>query len=376
MSGGVRAPDAGPGLRRGLAVAVPAWLLSRALVLVALGATRYALDRIGPDPDRSFASLTAWDAAFYADIAGGGYDAVPTEGLRFFPLLPLLARLVDLLLPGGAEAAVVVVANVAALAFLALLHRLALRETGSAALARRAVWLGALAPAAFVLVMGYSEPLFAALAVATFLALRSRRFTLAAVPAFLAGLCRPVALLLSAPAAVEAARGIRSLPARDLPGRLLAVLAAPLGSLAYLLWARDRTGDLFRPLRFQEASHLRGEAVSPVEGLVEALRDALDAHRVGPALHVAWALVAVALLVVAFRRLPASYGLFATASILVALSSRNLDSFERYALGAFPLVIAAASLTGRDDVERGVLVLLGGGMTGYAMLAFFGVYVP
>ena len=46
--------------------------------------------------------LLAWDAAFYADIAHGGYDAVPRAGLRFFPLVPLLARAVAVVLRGVA----------------------------------------------------------------------------------------------------------------------------------------------------------------------------------------------------------------------------------------------------------------------------------
>ena len=43
--------------------------------------------------------LRVWDAAFYVDIARGGYDAVGTDGLRFFPLFPLLGRALALV-PG------------------------------------------------------------------------------------------------------------------------------------------------------------------------------------------------------------------------------------------------------------------------------------
>ena len=50
------------------------------------------------------------------------------------------------------------------------------------------------------------------------------------------------------------------------------------------------------------------------------------------------------LIVVAFWRLPVSYGAFAFCVVVVALSGSNLDSFERYALSAFPLVMAGATL--------------------------------
>jgi len=93
-------------------------------------------------------------------------------------------------------------------------------------------------------------------------------------------------------------------------------------------------------------------------------------------LHVPLVIVAVILLVVCFRRWPVSYGLFAAGILAVAASGTNLDSFERYALSAFPLVIAAAGLTASPRVERVVLVLLSAGLVGYSLLVFLNVVVP
>ena len=61
---------------------------------------------------------------------------------------------------------------------------------------------------------------------------------------------------------------------------------------------------------------------------------------------------------------------------MVSLTSTNLDSFERYALGAFPLVVAASTLTSRRRVEVVVLALAGLAMVGYALLAFLGWWCP
>jgi hypothetical protein len=60
----------------------------------------------------------------------------------------------------------------------------------------------------------------------------------------------------------------------------------------------------------------------------------------------------------------------------VALTGSNLDSFERYALSAFPLVLAGASLTADDRVFRVVLVLSAVALVGYSVLAFTNLYVP
>ena len=54
------------------------------------------------------------------------------------------------------------------------------------------------------------------------------------------------------------------------------------------------------------------------------------------------------LVVVAFRRLPPAYGPFASSMVVVALAGESLGSFERYALSAFPLVMAGAFLLARE----------------------------
>ena len=96
----------------------------------------------------------------------------------------------------------------------------------------------------------------------------------------------------------------------------------------------------------------------------------------GTGLHVPWLVLIVVLLVVCFRTWPASYSTFAAASIGAAAISSNLDSLERYALAAFPLVLVVAGLTRDRRIERAVLVLSGSAMTVYALLAFFHAYVP
>jgi len=103
---------------------------------------------------------------------------------------------------------------------------------------------------------------------------------------------------------------------------------------------------------------------------------AVHGHHLGSALHIPWALVCLALLVVVFRRMPLAYGAFAAAVLVVSLSSSNLDSFERYALGAFPLVVGASTLTARRGVEAVVLVVAALTMAAYALLALLNVVVP
>ena len=133
--------------------------------------------------------------------------------LRFFPLVPMLAKpFIWVGIP--AKAAVLIVSNISALVAGVLVYMLARREGRDAAFATRAAWFLALAPAAFVLVMGYTEGTTLALAIGVFLALRSKRWWVAAGLGVLAGLTRPSGFLLALPALIEAARGFRGLPVK------------------------------------------------------------------------------------------------------------------------------------------------------------------
>lgn len=363
---------------RDLRVAVVPWAIARVLVVASLALSRHLFDEIGrrPRPVQLGQGLFAWDAAFYRAIAEQGYDSLPREALRFFPLVPLGARGLGVVFGGHDEIALLVIANVSALLFGALLHRLALFETRDAGVARRAAWFAALLPPGAALVLGYADATALALAVGMFLALRTRRFAAAGVLGYFAALARPLGVLLVVPALIEAARDLRGAPPAEWLRRAIAVAGPPLGLATFMAWVDRTRGDAFLPFSVQKRASLRGDFVDPVTRLFRAAGDLIDGDRFGSGLHLLWALVFLALLVVVARRLPAAYTGFTAVTLLVGLSADNLDSFERYALGAFPLVLAIAMVTRHETVERIGLTLAAGGLVAYATLSFVGVSVP
>ncbi|HEV7525691.1 MAG TPA: hypothetical protein VGP92_12045, partial [Acidimicrobiia bacterium] len=243
--------------RAAQAVLVP-YVVSRVVVIGALETIRHVVaTRHFAVPIETHSGLLAWDASWYRDIARSGYDGVASEGLRFFPVFPLLSRVVAWLPGVSAGAGVVLVANASALALGFALYKLVLHERDDPELARRAVWLVYLVPPAFVLVMGYAEALFMTFAALVLLGLRSRRWVLAAAFGFLAGLTRPVGVLLAVPAAVEGWQR------RDAKAAV-PVVAPALGLLTYLVWAARRTHDFWYPLRSQQDPTRRGHWVDPV----------------------------------------------------------------------------------------------------------------
>ncbi|HXX88593.1 MAG TPA: mannosyltransferase family protein [Acidimicrobiales bacterium] len=369
-----------PAVRESLAAVWLPWVIARVVTLLALALAKFEVRTLRITEPKAVQSahqglLTA-DAAWYRLIAMHGYGT-PRTSLRFFPLMPLVTRgVTDVThLPTGA--ALLVVSNVCALGATMLVYGLARHELRDVASARRAAWIFSLVPPAFVLVMGYSESLFILLAAAAFLCLRRRLWAWSALWGFLAGACRPIGFLLAIPAVIEGARGWRGPDRRSKGTRAVAVLAPIAGCLAYLAWAGAVFGDFFAPFRLQHQGEPPSVSADPLVNLYRDARDALTGAHLGSGLHLPWILLGLTLSAVALARLPSSFGVYSLGVVLVAsVTAINFESFERYALSAFPLWIAASTLTKSPRVMVTVVAVSSVGLFAYALLAFLGAYVP
>lgn len=345
------------------------WVVARVVVGLAVWWARPVAETLHQPRSRHAMGLLGWDASWYDRIAHDGYAHLPRLGLRFFPLLPLLARGLGTILLGHPGLALLLLANGAALLLAVLVHRLALQSGLGPDAAVRAVWAVSLAPAAFVLVLGYAEPVWACLVAGCLLALRDRRWALAAALALLAATARPTGVLLVVPAVVEALRHRR-------PGALLAALAAVAGLGSYLAWVGARFGDPLLPFTVQADPSLRGGLlVDPLPGLRDGLL-ALPDTVVPVVAHLPWVLLALLLLATGTRRLPLSFTAYSAASLALALTAAKLGSFERYAGTTVPLLLAASVVT-RPRLPRAALAAAGV-LTGatYAALALGGSATP
>ena len=368
------------GLREAVSASWLPWLTGRAVVLASLALAKFEVSHLDIRNAKAIADahagLWSWDAGWYSNLAAHGYHTVGPDGLRFFPLLPVVASAIHHLTFVPVDAATALVANASALAATVVLYLLARSEFGDAGVARSAAWLLNLVPAAFVTVMGYSDPLAILLAVSCFYLLRHQRWLGAAALGFLAGTARPLGCLLVVPALCEGLRGVRAIGWVQRWSRLVAVLAPAAGLLAYLSWTSIEFGSFTKPLTLQADPTRHGGLTDPVVTLYHDAVNLVGGHHLGTDLHLPWVAVSVVMVVVVFWRLPASYGLYSAAIVVVAASGSNLDSFERYALGAFPLVLAGGTLLRSRRVEITVLVLSAVSMFAYALLAFLGAYVP
>ena len=352
-----------------------AWISARLLLFAAWVTAAATSDKLIDDRVQTIKEgLFAWDGTFYRAIAQDGYDGVDQEALRFFPLYPLLARLLSPLALGREDVMLIVIANACALGAGVVLRRYVLqlgRDKGTADLA---VWLLMLSPAAFVLVMGYTEALFILVCLIAFVAAREDRWWLAAAAAFAAGATRPVGLALAVPLLLIAVPGWRALTSRQLLARGGALVAPFVGAFAYLAWVEWKYDDASLPIDVQR--DLRGGFVFPLVRLVQAVGDALGDERLGDGLHMPFAVAMTALAVLAFWRLPLADALFAAILVFSALAAENLNSIERYGLAAFPLIVVLAGEVRRFKLEQAALVITAATMSTLAALAFAGAYVP
>jgi hypothetical protein len=354
--------------------------VARIVVVAGLGLARYLFNELGSGrrPLRLTQGLFAWDAGHYREIAELGYQASPFGNVRFFPLYPLLGRWTGAVLAGRDDIAPLLIANLSALVFGGLVHRVVMRETGDPVLARHAVWLGALLPQMYMLVLGYAEALLMALSVGVFLSLRARRWWWAAALGVLAGLTRPTGVLLALPALIEALLAWNVARPRDRVASIAAVLGPVAGLGVFLAWSADVYGNWLEPFRVQEdIKGLRGGFVDPFSSLAHSLGALVRGEHLGAGAHVLWAPVVILFLIAAARRLPMSYIIYAVAVVLLALSSENISSFERYSMSAFPVIIGAANITRKPrDLWPAALALSTAGLLGLSVLVFLGRFTP
>lgn len=174
-------------------------LLSR-LALYVLAYAMYRLMGVSSDgPIASLAPLwTHWDTRHYLGIAAEGYTAVGDERLRlvFFPLYPLLMRLISPLTGGNLFAAGVALSLACSAAAAAMVYELSYLHFGGET-ARRSVAYFLLSPLSVFLCCVYTEALFICLTLAAVCLLRRGHPWLAALCGALSALTRMPGVIVS-----------------------------------------------------------------------------------------------------------------------------------------------------------------------------------
>lgn len=333
--------------------AVAIALMTKGLLL-AFGVLAYQTLAEERPPDL-LAIWNRWDTPHYLDLARYGYQPSGEIGLFivFYPLYPGLIALATLVVRDVLPAALLVstVASVAAAVLLARLVRLDF--PGATALAT--VWFLFVFPTSYFLHIGYTESLFLALVLGSFLAARRDRWLVAGALGGLAALTRINGLLLLPALAVEALGNLRA-EGRWRRGWLWLVLI-PGGFALYLALNLVVTGD---PLRFVTVlrEHWYKTPQWPWVGVGDAARsifwrDPADAQMLGIQ-ELLFTGIGAAATLASWFYLRGSYAVWMTLNLLLFASTSFVLSTPRYVLVLFPAFTLFA-LLGRDRYWYAVL---------------------
>jgi len=365
-----------------IALAVVVWLSLRAVPRLDSYPTQL------PDsflPDHPFLDGWArWDASHYIAVARYGYgdpaSPSPDGGIGFFPLYPLLMRVVALLTGqsdsnGGLAVVGIVISNACFFASVWLFARLASQMLPVEA-ARWAGRLFVVAPFAYFYNAAYTESLFVLEVLGTVWFVRREQWWRAALVAALASATRLVGLAVIGGVLYGAWRARKRLP------ELIAIATVGAsGFVGFLLYLWIRFDDALAYFETQEEwGDWRDHVWFYVELVLTRPREALggDPRHLVITGNVALALVCLALLPTVVRRLDPTIAAI-TVLLVVGQSAITWVSLGRYLLPAIGLYLAAALIihsgVDRPWLRDGILACSTVIMTGLAILYAHGFWV-
>jgi len=329
------------------------------------------------------------DSAWLLNIAINGYEKEPfnlatQHTWAYFPLYPLLWRWAatlsgEFLLTGMA------LSNCFLFFALLLLYKTVVAFGYDDAVAGRTIFYLAAFPTSYFFSLAQTESLFLLLTVGCLLAARRERWWLAGSLGALASATRFAGVFLLLPLFVLWWQAYRTRApanpqrsASSVTTSALALLLVPLGLVAFMIYLKAITGN---PLAFADIQVAWGHSAGFFwRPLVTFLRTPMLVSRGWDfrLLNFSAAVMALVCAAVLCKRREWALGLFATASIVVPMSSQPLlQSLARYVMVAFPVfvVLAVAGRAPRVDqtiraIFVGLLCLMSAMLAAGVTLAF------
>ena len=290
-----------------------------------------------------FGVWNRWDAEHYLSIAQTGYGASGEKlyDIAFFPLYPALIR-AFIFLTGNEVFSAFLVSGIASIGLGILFYRLVEIDWDDET-AMSAVWFLFVFPTAYFLHIPYTESLFLALVVGSFLFARRGNWLLAGILGSLACATRINGLILCLALPLEMLVVWRETKRFDKRWLWLALI--PLGFVAYLLLNYFVTGNWLAFLEVQREHwgkyldfpwksiwkqilyvRIQKNPISQMFGLLELLFIGIGFLSI----------------VVGWRHLRGSYRVWMIANWLLFVSTSWLLSVPRYTLTMFPMFILFA----------------------------------
>ena len=292
------------------------------------------------------------DAGHYMNIAENWYVNTEPDNLLlvFFPMLPVLIRLFNLVTHDSFISALII--NSLATAFACGMVYLTLTPVMGEKRARFGAFAAILLPGMIFMNSPMSEPLFLLFSVTCFYFIQKRELLLAGVFCALAGFTRSLGVILAVPIAIEGVCYVVQLIKNrkkwklQLVLTLLALVISTFGTLGYLAINKAVSGEWLRFLYYQKTNWY--QEACPFFDTARYVADSLGNYlqRSNASMVTLWAETltvmfgSLTLIGANHRRLPAIYTWFFLPYFAVSMGCTWLLSAVRYLSAALPVTAA------------------------------------
>lgn len=289
-------------------------------------------------------SWANWDGGHFIGIAKNGY--VKDSQYAFFPLYPILIKLVSFLTLGNLLIAGLIVSNIFAFWSLLVFYKLS-RFDLNVKESQKAVLYFLFFPTAFFLGAVYSESLFLFLSLCAFYFARRGNYLSSSIFASFASATNPLGIIL-VPALIFEYLAKQKFSFANIRYEIFYFLVAPLGLLSYMTFLFLERGDPFIFLTAQ--ANWQRELTFPWTTLFSFSRPLFILDFFGSyaysqrILEFIFALFAVFIFIFSFRFVRKSYFIFGFLFLISFFSTGSLVSSPRIILPLFPMFIYLAIL--------------------------------
>lgn len=291
---------------------------------------------------------TNWDGNNYIVIAREGYNIDPLYA--FFPLLPILIKILVNILDISYPLAGVIVSRLALLGALFFLVKLVEKEWGKD-IAYKTAWLMLIFPTAYFMMTVYTESLFLFTTLAAWYFARDKNWWLAGFFGFFAPLTRLLGILM-APVLFWEYLSSKDWSFKKIRFGIFASITPVLGLISYAYFNYTRTGDFLHFLNVQKywaEVHSRGGYHNPfgiiwnelVETIAKIPNEGIFIIG-GTDLWMTLFAVGILIWITIKRTLRTPYLIWSWGLLMIPIISGSLVSMPRYVLGFFPMYIVLA----------------------------------
>lgn len=296
--------------------------------------------------------LSQWDGQWYLRVAKEGYHWSGPDvqaNVAFFPLYPLLAKVLSLLI-GNLELSFFIVSLVSFFIFLIFLYKIAQehfdKDTGF-----RTIWYLSIFPLSFVFSIFYTESLFMMLTAGAIYFAYKKKWMFAVLFSILSTLTRLSGLVLLPTLTYYYFKSNKKYKLSE----IIQISAIPMGIILFSIYLKFKVGDYLAFVHVLKAWHIVYQnpflTLLSTLGLINSLPP-FNYFTAIAILDLFLFIFFVSLLILSYRRLPRELFLYCFLIFLLYIFKSwdpaffyPLGSMNRYLYEAFPLFLTLAKLS-------------------------------